>query len=468
MGIRGKIIEEITIEDYAAEARCVTRIDDLVIFVENTAPGDVVDVRITRNKKSYLEARPVKFHSFSERRVEPFCSHYGECGGCKWQHVSYDEQLAFKRQQVIDQFERLGKFPFPKVETAIGSPDPMYYRNKLEFTFSDKRWLTSEEISRGGDLDRNGLGFHKPGQFDKVLDIEQCYLQPEPSNKIRTGLKKFAIDNNIPFYSLVDHTGLLRNLIIRTSNTGGVMVVLQVTKDQLENIHQVMDFLQNTYPEITSLNYVVNAKGNETFFDLDVVNYSGDPYIIEEMEDLQFRIGPKSFFQTNSQQAYQLYRTARDFARLKETDVVYDLYTGTGTIANFIAGKVHTVIGIDVVDAAIRDARINAEINGIENVRFIAGDMKDLFTPDFAEDYGSPDVIITDPPRAGMHADVVETLIKLKPGRIVYVSCNPATQARDIGMMVDMYEVKKVQPFDMFPHTHHIENITLLERKENE
>ncbi|MFC2123718.1 23S rRNA (uracil(1939)-C(5))-methyltransferase RlmD [Bacteroidota bacterium] len=465
---RGKIIEGITIRDYAAEARCVARVDDLVLFVEYTAPGDVVDVRITRHKKSYLEARPVKFHSYSERRSDPFCSHFGECGGCKWQHVSYNDQLTFKRQQVIDQFERLGKFIFPEVEPTIGSSSSRYYRNKLDFTFSDRRWLTFEEINNGGDLDRNGLGFHKPGQFDKVLDIEQCYLQPEPSNKIRTGIKKFSLENNIPFYNLVDHTGFLRNLIIRTSNTGGVMVILQVASELPEFINLAMEYLKNTFQEITSLNYVVNPKGNETFFDLEVINYYGDPYIIEEMEGLEFRIGPKSFYQTNSQQAYQLYKTARDFAQLKNTDIVYDLYTGTGTIANFIAGQVNTVIGIDNIEEAIKDAVVNAETNGIDNVRFIPGDMKNTFTAEFVEKNGHPDVIITDPPRAGMHSNVVETLLDLSPGRIVYISCNPATQARDIGILAGMYEVKKVQPLDMFPHTHHIENIVLLERTENE
>jgi len=465
MSIRGKIIEKVTVENYAAEARCIARVDDLVIFVEHSAPGDVVDLKITRKKKNYLEGRPVVYHNYSDKRVTPFCSHFGECGGCKWQHVSYEDQLAFKRQQVLDQFERLGKFPFPEVRQTLRSAESRYYRNKLEFTFSDRRWLTSEEINGGIELDRNGLGFHKPGQFDKVLDIAECYLQPEPSNAIRSGVKQFALENNIPFYNLVEHTGLLRNLIIRTSNTGGVMVIVQVAEDSQEFIKPLMEYLKDTFREITSLNYVVNPKNNETFFDLNVTNYAGDPYIIEEMEGLKFRIGPKSFFQTNSDQAKELYTLTREFADLRETDIVYDLYSGTGTIANFIAGKVSKVVGIESVEDAVKDARTNAGLNGISNVHFVAGDMKNVFTTEFVTENGHPDVVITDPPRAGMHADVTETLLKLHPDRIVYISCNPSTQARDISLLAGDYDVKIVQPIDMFPHTHHIENITLLERK---
>ena len=459
-----KIFERVIIEDFASEARCISRVDGKVLFTEFTAPGDVVDLKITRNKKTYFEAIPVKFHAYGKNRVKPFCIHFGECGGCKWQHIPYQDQLDFKRRQVIDQFERIGKFPFPAVNNTLGSSETQYYRNKLEFTFSDRRWLTQEEIEMGKNLDRNGLGFHRASQFDKIIDIEECFLQPDPSNRIRQELKFFARKENIPFYNLLEHTGFLRNLIIRTSNTGDVMVILQVAYTDKPLIEKSMNFLRNNFKEITSLNYVVNAKRNETFFDLEVINVHGDPFIIEEIEGLKFRIGPKSFFQTNSRQVYELLKIVRESGKLNKSHIVYDLYSGTGTIAIFISEQVKRVIGIESVEAAVKDARMNAEINGIVNTAFETGDIKDLITKEFVEVNGNPDIIITDPPRAGMHSEVVSAILRLAPVRIVYVSCNPATQARDISLLSKDYKVKIVQPVDMFPHTHHIENVVMLEK----
>lgn len=472
MGIKNKVIERVSIENVAAEGKCVARIDDKVVFVEGVAPGDVVDIRIVRKKKSFLEAVPTQFHSYSEKRTDPFCQHFGTCGGCKWQHLPYDLQLNYKTQQVTDNLERIAKVPLPAIADILPSANTQYYRNKLEYTFSNKRWLTKEEISNSGDLERNGLGFHIPKRFDKILDIDHCYLQPDPSNDIRLKLKAFAIENDIPFFDLITQTGFLRNLIIRTSSTGQVMILLQVAQPDEGLIEKCMSFLKSSFPETASLNYVVNTKKNETFHDLEIVNYAGKPFIEEQMpidkgspEKLTFRVGPKSFYQTNSFQAYELYQIARDFAQLSGSELVYDLYTGTGTIANFVAAKAKKVIGLEYVEAAIEDAKVNSEINGISNTDFYAGDIKDLLNDAFLSKHGKPDVVITDPPRAGMHEDVVKMLLKAAPQKIVYVSCNPATQARDVALLDEKYTVKAVQPVDMFPHTHHVENVVLLELK---
>ena len=464
-------LQEIEIGSMAAEGKCVARHEGMVIFVEKVAPGDVVDLRITRKKKKFAEATPVHFHKYSPLRVEPVCSHYGTCGGCKWQHLSYEEQLKFKRQQVIDQVERIGGIKLPEVEETLPSDQTLYYRNKLEYTFSDKRWLTPKEIASNEDFDRRGLGFHIPGRFDKVLDIEHCYLQPEPSNEIRLEVKQIAQERNLTHYDLLNHTGFLRNLVIRTANTGQVMVILQVAEDNPEEISYILDRLTEKFSAITSANYIVNQKKNETYSDQDVVNYSGEPFIEEEMQKpdgsgtLKFRIGPKSFYQTNSAQAEKLYRTAWEYAGLTGEEHVYDLYTGTGTIACYVASKAKKVVGIEYVEDAVADARENALLNSIDNTSFFAGDIKDMLSEDFFAANGYPDVVITDPPRAGMHPEVCEALLKATPGKIVYVSCNPATQARDVALMAEKYKVEKIQPVDMFPHTHHVENVMLLEKR---
>ena len=459
------IIEQVTVDDFAAEAKCVAKVDGQVIFVENSAPGDVVDLRITKKKKNYLEAVPVHFHRLSEFRQEPVCSHFGTCGGCRWQHVQYSHQLDFKFKQIKDQFERIGKLSDFELMPVIGSEHTEFYRNKLEFTFSNQRWLSQAEIESGEILERNGLGFHKPGRFDKVLDIDKCYLQNQLSNDIRNGLKKFTIQNDIPFYDIKEHVGFLRNLIIRTSNTGECMVILQVGNEHKGYISSILEYLTQSHPGITSLYYIINPKANESYQDLEAIHYSGNKFITERMEDLSFMIGPKSFFQTNSHQAYRLYSLVREMAGIQPEEIVYDLYTGTGSIANFIARQAKNVIGIEYVEEAVEDARLNSKYNQIENTLFIAGDIKEVLTDELFTKYGNPGVIITDPPRAGMHQDVIRGILKSRPDRIVYVSCNPATQARDINLLQETYRLVKAQPVDMFPHTAHIENIALLKIK---
>lgn len=460
-----ELLEHIKIEEMAAEGKCLARHNNMVIFVGGVAPGDVVDLRVTKKKKNFMEATPVHFHEYSELRIQPFCEHFGVCGGCKWQHIGYDTQLYYKQKQVKDNLERIGKIPLPEFDPILGSAKTTYYRNKLEFTFSNNGWLTNEQIKSGAAFDRNVLGFHIPGRFDKILDIQNCYLQPDPSNNIRLEARKYARENNLVFGDLVRMEGLLRNLIIRTANTGELMVLLQVRENDQEAITGLLDHLLSTFPEITSLQYVVNAKGNETFHDLDVICYKGLPYIHEEMEGIRFRVGPKSFYQTNADQAYELYRLTREFANLTGNELVYDLYTGAGTIANFVAKQAREVIGIEYVPSAIEDAKINSQINEISNTTFYAGDMKDILSDDLIARHGKPDVIITDPPRAGMHPDVVEKLLQVQADRIVYVSCNPATQARDLELLSVKYGVTRVQPVDMFPQTHHVENIVLLTLK---
>ena len=462
---KGDILEEILVEDFAAESKCIAKIDGQVIFIEQTAPGDLVDIRIIRKKKTYLEARPVYYHSFSSKRQTPFCVHYGICGGCKWQHIQYTEQLEFKQQQVLDQLERIGRQKDIKYEPIRGATHHVAYRNKLEFTFTEQRWLTHDEIKSGETFERKGLGFHKPGQFDKVLDVEKCHLQPDLSNRIRLKVKEIALQENIPFYNLREHKGFLRNLIIRNSNDNEWMVILQVSDENKEWIKKILKGLSDSYPEITSCYYLVNSKGNESYNDLEAIHFSGKKHIIQKMEDLEFRISPKSFYQTNSEQAYELYKLVREFADFKKEDLVYDLYTGTGTIANFIARGVKKVVGLEYVSEAIEDAKINSEINNISNTGFQEGDIARIFNENFVEEHGSPDVIIADPPRAGMHKDVIASILNTNARRIIYVSCNPATQARDIELLQDKYQLIKSQAIDMFPHTHHIENIVVLDRK---
>lgn len=457
------LYENITITDVAAEGKAIAKVDDLVIFVPFVAPGDIVDIQLTRKKNRYAEGKAVKIHHFSTLRNVPFCEHFGICGGCKWQHLPYAEQLKYKQQQVVDNLTRIGKVELPEVMPILGSAKTDFYRNKLEYTFSNKRWLTdSERFSDTRFDDMDALGFHIPGMFDKVLDIRKCWLQVDISNRIRLTIKEFCKKNQYTFFDLRNQEGLMRNLIIRTTSTGELMVIVIFYQED-EKCEKLLQHLADCFPEITSLQYVINQKANDTITDQEVIVYRGADCIYEEMEGLKFKIGPKSFYQTNSEQAYTLYQVARDFANLTGEELVYDLYTGTGTIANFVARQCRKVVGIEYVPEAIADAKVNATLNLIENSAFFAGDMKDLLTDAFIAEHGRPDVIITDPPRAGMHDDVIKTILNAAPKRIVYVSCNPATQARDLSLMSEQYKVTKVQPVDMFPHTHHVENVVLLE-----
>lgn len=462
-------MEKITITDVAAEGKALAKVNDLVVFVPYVVPGDVVDLQVKRKKNHYAEAVAVKFHERSPLRAEPFCSHYGVCGGCKWQCLTYEEQIKYKQKQVFDNLSRIGKVELPPFRPIMGSEKTKYYRNKLEYTFSNKRWLTEEEVSQEVKYEQmNAVGFHIPGAFDKVLDIEKCWLQDDISNQIRNSVRAYAIEHNIPFYDLRNQTGVLRNMMVRTSNTGELMVLMQFRVESEEDrsrMMEVMEHIAANFPQITSLIYVINNKCNDTIGDLETVVYRGNDHIFETMEDLRFKVGPKSFYQTNSEQAYHLYSVTREFAALTGNELVYDLYTGTGTIANFVARKAKKVVGIEYVPEAIEDAKVNSEINGIENTLFYAGDMKDILTEDFIREHGKPDVIITDPPRAGMHTDVIDAILFAAPRRIVYVSCNPATQARDLQLLDAHYRVVEVQPVDMFPHTHHVENVVLLEQR---
>jgi len=463
------LLEKITIADVAAEGKAIAKVNDLVIFVPYVVPGDVVDLQLRRKKNKYAEAEAVSFHEYSKLRAVPFCEHYGVCGGCKWQVLPYSEQIRYKQKQVTDNLTRIGKIELPEISPILGSEKTTFYRNKLEFTFSNKRWLTNEEIKQNVKYDQmNAVGFHIPGAFDKVLAIEKCWLQDDISNRIRNAVRDYAYENNYTFFDIRNQVGMLRNMIIRTSSTGELMVILICKIEEEEEMIRFMEILQyisDTFSEITSLMYVVNNKCNDTINDLEIMTFKGNDYIFEKMEGLRFKIGPKSFYQTNSEQAYNLYKITRDFAGLTGNELVYDLYTGTGTIANFVSKQARQVIGIEYVPEAIEDAKINSEINGIENTLFFAGDMKDMLTQDFINEYGRPDVIITDPPRAGMHQDVIDVLLFAEPKRIVYVSCNPATQARDLALLDEKYKVTAVQPVDMFPHTHHVENVVLLEKK---
>lgn len=460
------IVEQVEITDIAAEGKAIARVNDMVVFVPFVAPGDVVDLQLYRKKHKYAEGRVLKFHSYSKLRTEPFCEHFGICGGCKWQHLPYTEQLKFKQKQIVDNLTRIGKIPLPEISPILGSAKTTFYRNKLEFTFSNKSWLTQEEMQSEQTFEcRNALGFHIPGMFDKVLDIKKCWLQDDISNQIRLAIRQFTLEHNYPFFDLRDQHGLMRNIIVRTSSTGEIMLIVVFYEPEQEKIDALMQHLAEQFPQITSLLYIVNQKANDTITDQEINVFKGRDHILEQMEGLQFKVGPKSFYQTNSEQAYELYKIARDFAGLTGKELVYDLYTGTGTIANFVAGRSRQVIGIEYVPEAIEDAKVNAKLNKIENTLFYAGDMKDILTLDFIEKHGKPDVIITDPPRAGMHDDVIKSILFAEPQRVVYVSCNPATQARDLSLLDEKYRVAKVQPVDMFPHTHHVENVVLLEKK---
>ncbi|MFC3560661.1 23S rRNA (uracil(1939)-C(5))-methyltransferase RlmD [Pedobacter jamesrossensis] len=459
------IIPNVEIIDIAEEGKGVGKADELVIFVDKAVPGDVVDVRLTKKKKNFAEAIIEQIHVKSDLRTEPFCPHFGTCGGCKWQHMGYNSQLKFKQQNVEAALQRLGKIDTSSAEPILGSVKNRYYRNKLEFTFSNKRWLDRTDIERDEDLDMNALGFHVPLRFDKILDIEHCYLQDEPSNSIRNAVRKYALENSLSFYDLRNHEGTLRNLIIRTSSTGEVMIAVVFAYPEQEQIDGLMNFLKGEFPQITSLLYIINQKGNDTIFDQEVITFAGRDHIFEEMDGIKFKIGVKSFYQTNSDQAFELYKITRDFADFKGDELVYDLYTGAGTIANFIAKNVRQVVGVEYVPTAIEDAKFNSELNGINNTIFYAGDMKDILTGHFIAEHGKPDVVITDPPRAGMHADVVQRLLEMEAEKIVYVSCNAATQARDLELLKDKYDVVRIKPVDMFPHTQHVENVVLLRLK---
>ena len=463
------LLEKVTITDIAAEGKALAKVNDLVIFVPYVVPGDVVDLQIKRKKNHYAEAVAVKIHEKSPLRAQPFCQHYGVCGGCKWQCLAYEEQIRYKQKQVYDNLTRIGKVELPEFTPILGSEKTKFYRNKLEFTFSNKRWLTEEEVREDVKYDQmNAVGFHIPGAFDKVLAIEKCWLQDDISNQIRNAIRDYAYEHDYAFFNLRTQEGMLRNIMIRTSSTGELMVLLQckiVEERELVKMKELLQYVADKFPQITSLLYVINNKCNDTIGDLDVEVFKGNDHIFEEMEGLRFKIGPKSFYQTNSEQAYNLYKVARDFAGLTGEELVYDLYTGTGTIANFVSRQAKKVIGIEYVPEAIEDAKVNSEINGITNTLFYAGDMKDILTQDFINEHGRPDVIITDPPRAGMHNDVIDVILFAEPKRIVYVSCNPATQARDLQLLDAKYKVVAVRPVDMFPHTHHVENVVLLEKR---
>jgi len=459
------LYEGVEIIDIGAEGKAIARVDGVVVFTTGVIPGDIVDLQVTKKREKYQEARVVRIQTDSPDRIPAFCEHFDICGGCKWQYLQYDKQLYYKQKQVYDQLKRIGKVAEPVVMPIKGSADSTFYRNKLEFTFSNRRWLTNDEVRSGDEFgDMDVLGFHVQGMFDKVLNVNKCWLQPDPSNEIRNAVKDYATKNKLAFYDLRNKEGFLRNLIIRTTTIGELMVIVNFFSEDIEKREDLLNFLYTKFPQITSLLYVINQKGNDTITDQEVIIFKGRDYIIEEMEGLRFIIGPKSFYQTNSLQAFELYKVARDFAELTGKEIVYDLYTGTGTIACFIASKAAKVIGIEYVPEAIADAKVNARNNQIANTSFFAGDMKDILTKEFIEVQGHPDVIITDPPRAGMHEEVIAVLLFAAPERIVYVSCNPATQARDIALLSGSYQVTKVQPVDMFPHTHHVENVVLLEK----
>ena len=460
------VVENVEITGVAAEGKSIARVDDMVVFIPYGAPGDVVNIKLDKKKRSYAEAHIVDLVKPSPDRVTPACEHFGVCGGCKWQHIPYESQLRYKRDQVVDALTRIAKVEIPEVNPTLGSKETFCYRNKLEYTFSCKCWITFEDLRSGREIaDRNALGFHIPGAFDKVLDIKKCWLQDDLSNRIRLFVRQYALAKGYEFYDIKAQQGLMRTLMVRIASTGEVMLIVVFERSEQEKIDDMMGAIAAEFPEITSLLYVVNQKVNDTIADQEVITYRGRDYINEEMEGLQFRIGPKSFYQTNSLQAYELYKVARRMACLKPDDLVYDLYTGTGTIANFVARQVKKVVGLEYVPEAIADAKLNSEVNGIDNTIFFAGDMKDVLTDGFIAEHGRPDVMIIDPPRAGMHEDVVNVILNARPERIVYVSCNPATQARDLALMDEFYRVEEVQPVDMFPHTHHVENVVRMTRR---
>lgn len=461
-----QVFEQIEVIDAGAKGKTVAKAPDgRVIFLSNAVPGDIVDVQTFKKRKSYYEGKAIEFHTLSDKRTEPKCDHFGVCGGCKWQHMDYKHQLEFKQKEVTNNLIRIGHLDLPEVSPILGSAEQYFYRNKMEFSFSDSRWLTQEEIESDKDLgDRNALGFHIPGMWDKILNINKCWLQEDPSNAIRNSVRDFAIENGLEFFNTRQQTGLLRTMMIRTSSTGDLMVVIQFFKEDEDKRVLLLDFVAKTFPQITSLQYVINSKGNDTIYDQDVICYKGGDHIFEEMEGLRFKINAKSFYQTNSAQAYELYKITRDFAALKGDELIYDLYTGTGTIAQFVAKEAKHVVGVEAVPDAIQAAKDNAQLNKIENVDFYVGDMKQVFNAEFIAKNGQPDVIITDPPRDGMHKDVVQQILNIAPEKVVYVSCNSATQARDLALLKEQYKITKTQAVDMFPQTHHVENVVLLEK----
>ncbi|SFD24977.1 23S rRNA (uracil(1939)-C(5))-methyltransferase RlmD [Algibacter pectinivorans] len=464
---RKQVFESVEVIDAGAKGKTIAKAPDgKVIFLPNAVPGDVVDVQTFKKRKAYYEGKATVFHKLSDKRTEPACSHFGTCGGCKWQHMAYEHQLYYKQKEVTNNLTRIGHIELPEITPILGSAEQYFYRNKMEFSFSDSRWLTLEEIQSDKDLgDKNALGFHIPGMWDKILDIDKCHLQADPSNAIRNAVKTFAIENDLEFFNTRNQTGLLRTMMIRTSTTGDIMVMIQFFKEDKAKRELILDFLAETFPQITSLQYVINGKANDTIYDQDVICYKGNDHIFEEMEGLKFKINAKSFYQTNSNQAFELYKITRDFAGLTGNELVYDLYTGTGTIAQFVAKQASKVIGVESVPDAITAAKENAQLNNINNVQFFVGDMKQVFNTQFIETHGQPDVIITDPPRDGMHKDVVQQILNIAPKRVVYVSCNSATQARDLALMDAQYKVIKTQAVDMFPQTFHVENVVLLERR---
>jgi 23S rRNA (uracil1939-C5)-methyltransferase len=463
------LLEKIMITDIGAEGNALARVNNQVVFVPMLIPGDIADIQIIRKRKNYMEGRAIRFHKYSADRVNPVCRHFGVCGGCKWQHLPYELQLRYKQKQVADNLSRIGKITLPDISPIAGSQEVLRYRNKLEFSFSDRRWLTTEEINSDQDFEKeDALGFHIPGLYDKVLDIKECHLQPEPSNAIRDSVRRYAHKNSLRFYNPRQQTGFLRNMVIRNSADGKFMVIVVFFHDEPERRDRLLDHLVSEFSCINSLYYVINSKRNDSLSDQTPVLYSGKDHLVEEMDGLKFRIGPKSFFQTNTLQAQRLYSIVLEMAGLKGSEIVYDLYTGIGTIANFIASKAGKVVGIEYIDEAVKDAALNSALNNISNTEFIAGDIREIMSDDFIEKQGSPDIIITDPPRAGMHKDVVHKIIETEPLKIVYISCNPATQARDTALLSSRYRVTRVQPVDMFPQTHHVENIVLLERKKHD
>lgn len=458
------VYRDILIEGVAAEGKAITRIEDIVVFVPYCVPGDVVDLQITKKKHSFMEARVIAYKSYAPQRCQPVCKHYGTCGGCKWQILPYSEQLRYKQQQVVDNLTRIGKVQLPEIRPIMGSEKVYHYRNKLEFTFADHQWLTTEEMKAGVPF-QPGLGFHMPNCFDKVMQVDECHLMDPLNDAIRNGVYRFAVEHGMTFYNEHSHSGQLRNLMIRNNEQGEYMVVVVFGDELTKEGEGLLQYLRDEFKQIISLQYVINEKFNDTIGDLEVHVFYGQEAIIEQMEGLRFKVGPKSFYQTNTEQAYELYKVVREFAGLTGKELVFDLYTGTGTIANFVAKKAKQVIGIEYVPEAIEDAKLNAAFNGLTNTLFFAGDMKDILTQAFVNEYGKPDVIITDPPRAGMHEDVINTILFAAPERIVYVSCNPATQARDLNLLDGAYEVVAVQPVDMFPHTQHVENVVLLKKR---
>lgn len=461
------ILENVQITDIAAEGKAIARVNDVVVFIPFVVPGDVADLQVTRKKSHFMEARPITIHHYSDKRIDPVCEHFGICGGCKWQMLRYDEQIAHKQKEVTDNLTRIGKVELPAITPIIGSAKTEFYRNKLEFSFSNKRWRTYEEMNENKQFDTmNAVGFHIPGQFDKVLDINYCWLQGSKSNELRNEIRRYALEKGLTFFDIRNHEGFLRTMMVRSTSTGELMLIVVFYHEDVEAREALLTHLDETFPEITSLLYVINSKANDTITDQEIITFKGADCIYEEMEGLKFKIGPKSFYQTNSEQAYELYKVARNFAQLTGNELVYDLYTGTGTIANFVAHQARQVVGIEYVPEAIEDAKINSAINNIDNTLFYAGDMKDILNEEFIQKHGRPDVIITDPPRAGMHEDVIEAMLFADPKRIVYVSCNAATQARDLNLLDKAYKVTAVQPVDMFPHTHHVENVVLLEKRD--